>query len=246
MPKKGISQEGLKLIACVSMLIDHIGAVLVIPGEAVMEPSYAAVAWANVVMRGIGRIAFPIFCFLLVEGAAHTRSSRKYALRLAAGMMLSELPFDLAFYGRINWAHQNVMVTLLLGFGMLEAMKRTKSFWKLLWIIPFYMAAEWMHTDYAGNGILLIAMFALVKDAKHEKWIRLLGMALLFWDNMGVYYWNLSVPIYYNRLRLMSALPIFFYDGRKLTRNRAVQWAFYLFYPVHITILWIVKVMLSG
>ena len=101
MKPKGISQETLKLIACVTMLIDHIGATLVAPTDAIYYAYvelYTAMAWVNLVMRCIGRIAFPIFCFLLVEGAHHTRNPRKYALRLAIGMVLSEIPFDLAFF----------------------------------------------------------------------------------------------------------------------------------------------------
>lgn len=246
MRRKGLSQEALKLIACVSMLIDHIAAVLVIPTDAALLAGDTTVAWANVIMRCIGRIAFPIFCFLLVEGAFHTRDPKKYALRLCVGVLLSEIPFDLAFFGGLTWDHQSVMVTLLLGFGMLQGMKRAKGFWSLLWIIPFYFAAEWLNTDYAGGGILLIAMFALVKGAEHEKWVRLAGMTLMLWNNQASYGWGLGVPIYYDRWRMLSAIPVFLYDGRKLTRSKAVQWAFYLFYPVHIAILWIVKAIFVG
>ena len=166
-------------------------------------------------------------------------------MRLFIGMLLSEIPFDLAFFGGLTWDHQSVMVTLLLGLGMIEAMKRAKGFWKLVFSLPFYIAAEWLHTDYAGEGILLIAMFFLVKGFEHEKCARLLGMALLLWDNTGMYQWNLGAPIYYNRIRLMSALPIFYYNGRKLTRSKAVQWAFYLFYPLHITALLVIKMALK-
>lgn len=245
MRRTGLSQEGLKLIACVTMLIDHIAAVLVIPSDAALMAGDTTLAWANVIMRGIGRIAFPIFCFLLVEGAYHTGSPRKYAMRLFIGMLLSEIPFDLAFFGGLTWDHQSVMVTLLLGLGMIEAMKRAKGFWKLVFILPFYIAAEWLHTDYAGEGILLIAMFFLVKGFEYEKCARLLGMALLLWDNTAMYQWNLGAPIYYNRIRLMSALPICYYNGRKLTHSKAVQWAFYLFYPLHITALLMIKMALK-
>lgn len=245
MKKRGISQETLKLIACVTMLIDHIGAALVVPDFAYYETDpqlYTTLAWINLIMRCIGRTAFPIFCFLLVEGVYHTRNPKKYALRLAISMVLSEIPFDLAFFGRISWDHQNVMVTLLLGFLMVEGMKRSGGFWKLLWIIPFYFAAEWLNTDYAGEGILLIAMFALVKGAKHEKWVRLAGMALMLWDfSWNRMWYNLEVWVPMNRLRLVSAIPIFCYDGRKLTYSKKVQWAFYLFYPVHITVLWLLQ-----
>ena len=86
MREKGIYQEELKLLACVTMLVDHIGAVLV--------PGFA--------LRIIGRIAFPIFCFVLAEGAYHTRDPRKYGIRLLIGLLLSELHFDLLFSGRLD------------------------------------------------------------------------------------------------------------------------------------------------
>ena len=85
--KKCLSQEWLKIIACVIMLIDHIGAVLL--------PQYI---W----LRYIGRIAFPIYCFLLAEGVHYTKNPQKYGLRLAAGALLSEIPFDLALFGGVT------------------------------------------------------------------------------------------------------------------------------------------------
>lgn len=240
---KGISQETLKLIACVTMLIDHIGAVLVVPTDAIYyanEQLYTTMAWINLVMRCIGRIAFPIFCFLLVEGVCHTQNPKRYIQRLAIGMLLSEIPFDLAFFrDGISWAHQSVMVTLLLGCIMVLLMNQSEGFRKLLWIVPFYFAAEWLHTDYAGDGILVIAMFALTKGIKHEKWWRVAGMFLLYWDFSYTYrYFNLDIYLPMNRLPLLAAIPISLYDGRKLTYNKTVQWAFYLFYPVHMMLLW--------
>jgi len=246
MRKQGISQETLKLIACITMLLDHIGAALVVPIDAVYYADvalYTATAWVNLILRCIGRIAFPIFCFLLVEGVYHTRNPKKYIQRLAIGMLLSEIPFDLAFFrDGISWAHQSVMVTLLLGCLMVLGMKQSKGLWKLLWIVPFYFAAEWLHTDYAGEGILVIAMFALAKETKHEKWWRVAGMFLLYWDfSYTCRYYNLDVYIPMNRLPLLAAIPIALYDGRKLTYNKTVQWAFYLFYPAHILILALLK-----
>src|SRR5699024_500130 len=95
MKEKGLSQEGLKLLACLTMLLDHIGATLV-PG------------WT---LRIIGRLAFPIFCFLLAEGAHYTKNPAKYAFRLAIGAILSEIPFDFALFGGWTWYYQSVMLT---------------------------------------------------------------------------------------------------------------------------------------
>ena len=99
-----LSQEGLKVIACISMLVDHIGAML-----------FPELAW----LRIIGRLAFPIYCFLLVEGMKYTRNPKNYILRLGIGMLLAELPFDILFEKGFSWASQSVMVTLTLGAVML-------------------------------------------------------------------------------------------------------------------------------
>lgn len=252
MKQKGISQEALKLIACVTMLIDHIGATLV----AVLFIRYPidgpAYLWLECLYRGmriIGRIAFPIYCFLLVEGAYRTRDPKKYALRLFIGMLLSEIPFDLAF--SLTWMEyewklttpllgfnpefNSVMMTLLIGFGMLQCMKRLKGFWKVAVILPFYILAEKLHTDYAGMGILLIAVFALTRGMKREKLLLILGCAVIL--NSGMKEQIFGIWISTELFALLALIPIFRYDGRKLTHSKAVQWAFYLFYPVHILIL---------
>lgn len=138
MKGKGISQEGLKLLACVTMLLDHTGMVL-FPGRQIF--------------RMVGRLAFPIYCFLLAEGAHYTRNPARYALRLTIGALLSELPFDLACSGGWDWGSQSVMVTLLIGFLMLECMKRTELLpVQILTVVPFAALAEVCRTDYGATG----------------------------------------------------------------------------------------------
>ena len=134
MKKCGLSQESLKLIACVTMLIDHIGATLVLrmlQSMPVRNEQYNLLVGIYYTLRIIGRVAFPIFCFLLVEGAYYTRNPKKYAMRLFVGMLLSEIPFDLAFSSRGNvffdWSSNSVMLTLLLGFCMIEELKLQAS-----------------------------------------------------------------------------------------------------------------------
>lgn len=130
--KKGISGSTLKLVAIITMLIDHTGAailerlyrsredrILISSSSKVIQDFYARYRLMNnidTVMRMIGRVAFPIFCFLLVEGMVHTHNKWKYAGRLAVFAILSEIPFDLAFMGKpFYWQYQNVFFTLLIG-----------------------------------------------------------------------------------------------------------------------------------
>ena len=130
--KKGISGSTLKMIAIVTMLIDHIGAAVLARllmvnglGELDQTNTDAIMQWLSAngalygtytVMRMIGRVAFPIFCFLLVEGFLHTHDVKKYAMRLGLFALLSEIPFDLAFSSKIlEFNYQNVFFTLFIG-----------------------------------------------------------------------------------------------------------------------------------
>lgn len=249
MKKITVSQEGLKLIASLTMLIDHIGAVLVYAiylsarnaGDYALSNTMAALYQP---MRIIGRIAFPIYCFLLVEGFHHTRNIKKYITRLGIGMLLSEIPFDLALSGGIDWGSSSVMVTLLLGCLMMVCMQRLQGFWKFAVILPFVLIAEWLKTDYAGNGIALIAMLALTKSLPKEKLWRTAGFVILLWFGPDVQVGALNIPM--ELFGLIGLLPMFLYQGKKLTRNKWVQWAFYLFYPVHLLILWLLERIFLG
>lgn len=205
--RKGLSQEGLKLIACASMLLDHIGAVLVPWG------------W----LRVAGRLAFPIYCFLLCEGIDHTHSARRYGSRLAAVAVLAEIPFDLLFYGKLTAAHQNVMITLILGFLAVKTMERVEKFWlKAAAAALAVLMAELLGSDYGGLGVLLILVMALVEE-KRLRWIM---MAAIF-AAMG------SIELF----ALLALIPINLYSGRQVCRGRWIRWGFYLFYPAHIAVL---------
>ena len=226
--KRGLSQEGLKLIACVTMLIDHIGAAFM--------PS---MLW----LRVVGRIAFPIYCFLLAEGAFYTRNPRRYGTRLAVGALLAELPFELLFFGGISMSHSSVMVTLLLGFVAIESMKKFPRFWPLVFF-GCAVAAEALGTDYGGLGVMLMVFFALTRE--RSKVVQTIGVFIICWM-IGGYEWRFG-PVYVpiEIVGVLAMVPICLYSGRKATRSKAVQWAFYLFYPVHLTVLLLIAVLRYG
>lgn len=239
MKKTGLSQETLKIIACVTMLIDHVGASVV--ETQFFETPSVALSSLYFAMRIIGRVAFPIYCFLLAEGAHYTRSPRNYAIRLSIGVLLSELPFDFALFGGLTWAYQSVMVTLLLGFGMLELMKKCPKYWmKLLAVIPFALAAQWLNTDYGGYGVAVVALFGLTRELPHCREIQLVGLSILciLMNSAEVSFGAIEVPI--ELFAVFSMIPICLYSGRKATASKAVQLGFYLFYPVHLAVLAVV------
>ena len=219
-----LPQEGLKLIACITMLIDHIGATL----------------YPSLKLRTIGRLAFPIYCFLLAEGLRHTKNKGKYLLRMGIGLILSELPFDMLFYGGFTWAHQSVMFTLGLGCLMGIMMEKIPV-WilKLPVALPFYFAAEWLNTDYGGIGVLMVALFILTEELPANRFLQAIGLlalnALLTSANitlLGIWF---SVQL----LGTFAIVPICLYSGHKLTRSKIVEWGFYLWYPAHLSVLYI-------
>jgi len=235
MQKKFLPQEALKLIACVTMFIDHFGHAIVpsLPVPYMVDLYYAC--------RIIGRIAFPIYCFLLVEGMRHTRNPYKYILRLAIGILLAELPFDILFEGGVSWASQSVMVTLTLGAIMLLCMKKTEKDWlKLLIAVLFAILAELAKSDYGGWGIAMIAVFALFDRLP----VQIIGLLLVNYlmDSLPVPFLGITLPI--QLYAVVAMIPIALYSGKKLTQSKALQWGFYLFYPVHLLVLWMILLLL--
>lgn len=225
--EKKLPQEGLKLIACGSMLVDH----------------FAAVFSLGNGYRIFGRIAFPIYCFLLVEGVAHTKNHARYGLRLAICMILSEWPFDWVFSRGWNPFDQSVMVTLMMGFLALEGMRKTDStLIQLLIAVPFALAAELMQSDYGGLGVLLIVLFRLSRELD-SKLFQAFGMVCIFFamNSIHVPFCGLRVPI--EIFALGALVPISLYSGRKCTHSKLVSWMFYSFYPMHFILLGVLRMI---
>ena len=222
MREKTLSQEGLKGLACLAMLVDHMGVIL----------------FPQIWLRVVGRIAFPIFCFLLVEGIEHTGNPKKYGQRLIVAMILSEIPFNL-MHGRIvDFSRQSVMVTLLLGFLTLVLTKDLCCpALKLSAGLFAAMAAELLHTDYGAQGVLVILLFGYAREYQLSlpAQTAILAVICLIFPCYNLYFGNIPVPI--ELFAVFAMVPIALYGGKKRTHSKMVQWGFYLFYPVHMLIL---------
>ena len=220
-PAFAISRDGLKLLACLTMLVDHIGAIL-----------FQEYAW----MRIVGRISFPLYCFLLAEGVHYTRSPLKYGLRLLLVLVISELPYDLLFRGQFTWEKNSVMVTLLLGLLMGISMKKCPLWAKFIVVLPFAFIARYCHGTYGMNGVLMIAIFLLTRELPWRLPVQTLLMILLSLRMAG-FPEKVTTQIF----AVAAMLPIALYTGEKRSCSKAVQWGFTLFYPLHLIILLLIR-----
>ena len=229
-PKKAriLSGSALKVLAAALMLIDHTGAVILSRcPQTLLFTLWGRAVTLYKLTRLMGRLSFPLFTFLLVEGFEHTRDRRRYVLRLGAFALLSEVPFDLALHGKLfDAAHQNVFITLCLGVLGLCALERFRGQgWKqLLALLGLYALALLCRCDYGVRGYGFVMLLYLLRERPIPRAIVGGGYLSSTWQ-AG-----------------LAFLPMAFYNGeRGFIRRRWLQYAFYLFYPVHLLALYWLK-----
>ena len=235
-----LSSAALHIIAMVLMLMDHLWATL-LPAQ----------DW----LTCLGRIAFPIFAFMAVDGYLHTRNFKKYALRMLLFAVISEIPFDLMYGG--TWfypVHQNVIWTLLLGLlgiRLMEAVRKKQKLWLyilvcVLTVIAGLAVGTLGMVDYYGAGILTVFVFYFFRG---RKWWCFLGqLATLYYINVqilgGLMYpitlFGMELEICQQGLALFALLPIWLYRGRQGYHSKPFQYVCYAFYPAHMLILYLI------
>ncbi len=232
-----ISAATLHILAMFFMLLDH---------------TWATVVHGQQWLTQVGRLAFPIFAFLLVEGYLHTHSFKKYALRLLAFAVISEIPFNLMYGGSVIYPfHQNVLwsfLIALLGMRLIDYAKQKLSIWLavpaiLVVIVLFAGFGQLAMVDYYGAGVLMVFVFFLFHG---RKWWCFLGqLAGLYYINVhllgSMYYpihlFGMEFDFVEQGLALLALIPIWLYQGRQGHHSKAFQYFCYAFYPVHIAVL---------
>ena len=157
-----LSGSALKLLACILMLIDHTGVLILANYKPALRVLFTIgsteITWYRIV-RDIGRSAFPIFCFLLMEGFLHTHDRRKYGQNLLLFALISEIPWNFMFSNTWHYPDtQNVFFTLFLGYLGLCALEALweKPLLQLLCIAGLFGFSFVLHADYSWHGFLLI------------------------------------------------------------------------------------------
>lgn len=220
----GLNGTQLKLIAAVSMLIDHIGSIF-----------FPAQSW----MHFLGRIAMPVFAFCISEGYIHTHSRKKYLLRLGLFAVISELPFDLAFTGGIDLTQQNIMLTFALAVIALmlwDAIIRDRkpSYLRVICglaaVAGVCTAAVLLGADYTFFGIGTVWIFYVTRN--RALWERTV---------CGVGFTTLMRTAHSASGSTFGMVPLLFYNYR---RGRGLKWLFYAFYPGHLLVLFLLNTLL--
>ena len=225
----------LKMIAMGTMFIDHAAAAIIF-GSGLNEMS-PLVENIGIAMRLVGRMAFPLYAFLLVQGFLWTRNWSHYVMRMAVFALISEIPFNLMVAGEIWYSRaQNTIVTLLIGLicmKMLEAVSEGKSGFggKILgislavWTIAAAMfVAELLRTDYGALGVLLIVVLYTFRHRPSELVVAgCPATALIYGFSMEV---------------LLAWIAFFFISRYNGERGRKLGLVSYVFYPVHLLAVW--------
>ena len=230
-----LSGSWLKVIAMVSMAIDHVAAYLLR-----YDPDFTAtlftvgskqVSWCFL-MRCIGRLAFPLFAFLLVEGFLHTHDRVKYGRNLLVFALLSEIPFDLVRRGCLFAAGQNVFFTLFLGFLALYAVDRWESGKDSavhLAIILFSLIGIGIlfHTDYGSTGVSFILLLYILRQNR------------IFQAAIGCCFLGTRW------IAGLAFIPINLYNGRRgFIQGPIGKYLFYVFYPLHLLLIYLLRRMM--
>ncbi|BBM43306.1 TraX family protein [Leptotrichia wadei] len=209
----------LKIIGIVTMFLDH----------------YHYIVGGSEILNVIGRIAFPIFAFTLNEGYVHTRSLKKYLLRLFIFAVSIQMPSILFGYDY----PMNIFFTLFLGLLSIYIfnLKKMNVILKIILIGFVLFLSQKFKLDYGIYGILVIINFNIFRNNKFKILMNFLVLNI----------YNVIFPKVFDLpdtqlFSLISLVFIFMYNGKK---GRSMKYFFYLFYPIHFFILEVIKFILE-
>lgn len=217
-----LSGSALKVIAVISMVIDHCAYFLMEPDTPLYD-----------VMRCFGRIAFPVFAFLIAEGFAHTRSRTRYFFTLLGFAVISEIPWYML--NGVDGTH-NVMFTLFLGVAALAIFDRLCEHGPVccFTILVIAFIAWWSGVDYDWRGILMIVIFYMLRRQTIQPWI---CRNSICFPSQAIIQLIFTFPLmmhYGITGAILASIVIFLYDGtRGKIKGAIAKYSLYAFYPLH-------------
>lgn len=220
----------LRLLALTAMFADHAGLALF--------PAVGA-------FRCIGRLSFPLYCFLLTQGFLHTRDIRAYARRLLLLALLSEIPFDLLIFGRVaSGAEQNALFSLLLGLLALYAARalRGRPMQALVTIATLCLAAMAARVSYGWLSIALCLSAYYARNSRPKLALCVSGALLLYTASLALS--GVTASWVLTSLCALLALPfMLLYNGKRGVRNPVFTFLFYAAYPLHLIALVVIRLL---
>lgn len=203
-------------------------------------------------MTCVGRLVFPIFAFLLVEGYFHTSNLKCYVKRLFLFALISEIPFDLVMGSRLVYPfHQNVLWTFLMGIGLIWLNEKARQKGKL-WIRGITALGTIalgtvlglvLMTDFYNGGVLMILTFYFFRGRKWWCFVgQLAAMYYINWEVLSGFSYEMELfgePFFFVRqgLAVLALIPIWLYHGRQGHHSKGFRYFCYGFYPGHLLVL---------
>ena len=229
----------LHIMAMVFMLFDHL---------------WGTIVQGNDWMTCIGRLTFPIFAFLTVEGYFHTKNLKKYVCRLLLFAVISEIPFNLAMGSSIFFPiHQNVLWSFLISIGLIhwnEKGKEKQIVRRILVGVASvcigYIVGIITFVDYYNAGILMVLTFYFFRGKKWSWLGQLICLWYINFEMLGGFSYEVELFgqthfIARQGFALPALIPIWLYHGKQGPYNKTIQRIYYGFYPAHLLILGMLK-----
>lgn len=219
----------LKIIAVITMFIDHLGYTL-----------FGKFSYLNY----IGRISFPIFAFQISEGYIHTKSLKKYFLRLFLFALISQIPFML-FHSIISDTFcLNIFFTLLLGLLSIYIYDKCKyKFIGILSCIILALIAQFSNCDYGAYGVAIILIFYIFKNNVVNFTLFFMLATLIRYSVPCIKYG--IFPKEYLYLFICTIIPSLFFAAYNGKKGKGTKYLLYLFYPIHLILLYGIHLILK-
>lgn len=211
----------LKLIACVTMVIDHI--------------RYAIPFSENIITNYFGRIAFPLFAFLITEGYSHTKDLKKYYKRLFIFGIISQIPFMLFRTLVGEWEMLNIMFTLILGLSAITIYdKFEKKYLSIPICFIIICLGELLNVDYGWFGVATVFVIYIFKSKKINLFISYFVLLIVYFYSRNMLMLHQTYILYFV-FYLIPAIFMILYNGEK---GRSMKYFFYWFYPLHMLVIY--------
>ncbi len=239
-----LTSFALHIMAMVFMIFDHLWGVFATDGY----------LW----MTCIGRLTYPIFAFMIVEGYFHTKNLKKYVLRLLIFALMSEIPFNLVMSS--SWIaplHQNVLWTFLIGILLIFLNEKANK--KALWVrILVFIGTALLgcllgiitFVDYNHGGVLIILMFYVFRE---RKWWALLGQIVCLYfisvevisgQFIPIELFGKTFELVVQSFCVLALIPIWLYQGKQGPYNKAIRYLYYGFYPTHLLLFALIRMFM--